>query len=243
MIIYKITNLINNKVYIGQTTRPLSSRWNRHLRDSVKLDYPLYRAMRKYGAENFYIEEIDKTNTKEELNKKETEWIINYGSMCDNKGYNSKSTDVRLETSRETKDKIGKKSKENWQNLEYRKKISNSQKTHYQNNSRAAEHSLRMKKLWKDNEYLTKALNSRKDREKNSISQGGAEFKVYRIVEYMGSLKNGNYNILKADFIGTWINQVQCGEYLKIDRRNISACLNGKIKQTHGYIFEKVKGE
>lgn len=61
MIIYKITNLINNKVYIGLTTKSLTYRWSRHLTEgrNLKNQKPLYRAIRKYGKGNFQIEEID----------------------------------------------------------------------------------------------------------------------------------------------------------------------------------------
>ena len=57
--IYKITCIITNKNYIGKSTIPISKRWNRHLRDSQKLDTHLARAMKLYGTENFFIEEID----------------------------------------------------------------------------------------------------------------------------------------------------------------------------------------
>ena len=73
MFIYKITNIANNKVYIGQTIRPVKKRFQRHLTDAIKckLDTHLARAIRKYGKENFIIEEIDTAQSQEELNKKE----------------------------------------------------------------------------------------------------------------------------------------------------------------------------
>lgn len=88
MIIYKITNKINNKVYIGQTTRTLKARFDRHIQDSIsnRLDTHFARAIRKYGKENFYIEQIDSANTQEELNKKEVYWIKYYNSI--KTGYN-----------------------------------------------------------------------------------------------------------------------------------------------------------
>ena len=59
--IYKIINDINDKVYIGQTSYSLETRFKEHLY-KVNLDRPLYRAMRKYGIDNFHIEEIVKIN-------------------------------------------------------------------------------------------------------------------------------------------------------------------------------------
>ena len=52
--IYRITNLINNKIYIGQTANKYpSKRWGCHKHEATSgNDKPLYRAMRKYGIEN-----------------------------------------------------------------------------------------------------------------------------------------------------------------------------------------------
>ena len=88
MWIYKITNIQNNKVYIGQTIRPIQQRFNRHINDALNniLDTHFARAIRKYGKENFVVEEIDKAQTQDELNKKEQYWINYYNSV--EEGYN-----------------------------------------------------------------------------------------------------------------------------------------------------------
>lgn len=88
MWIYKITNIQNNKVYIGQTIRPIKDRLNRHINDALNniLDTHFARAIRKYGKENFIIEEIDNANNQEELNQKEQYWIRYYNSTKN--GYN-----------------------------------------------------------------------------------------------------------------------------------------------------------
>ena len=88
MWIYKITNIQNNKVYIGQTIRPIQQRFNRHINDALNniLDIHFARAVRKYGKENFVVEEIDKAQTQDELNKKEQYWINYYNSV--EEGYN-----------------------------------------------------------------------------------------------------------------------------------------------------------
>lgn len=56
MIVYKITNTVNGKVYIGKTIRTLQRRWQEHLRASN--DMPISRAIRKYGVDNFTIEVV-----------------------------------------------------------------------------------------------------------------------------------------------------------------------------------------
>ena len=88
MWIYKITNIQNNKVYIGQTIRPIKQRFQRHCNDALNniLDTHFARAIRKYGKENFIIEEIDTAQTQNELNRKEQYWIKYYNSVLD--GYN-----------------------------------------------------------------------------------------------------------------------------------------------------------
>ena len=88
MIIYKITNNENGKVYIGQTIRTLEERFNRHKNDALNniLDTHFARAIRKYGKESFIIEVIDTANSQEELNQKEQYWIRFYNSV--NEGYN-----------------------------------------------------------------------------------------------------------------------------------------------------------
>ena len=72
MWIYKITNIQNNKVYIGQTIRPIKDRFNRHINDALNniLDTHFARAIRKYGKESFIIEEIDTASSQEELKSK-----------------------------------------------------------------------------------------------------------------------------------------------------------------------------
>ena len=88
MWIYKITNIQNNKVYIGQTIRPIEQRFRRHINDALNnvLDTHFARAIRKYGKNSFTIEQIDTASNQEELNKKEQYWIHYYNSV--NEGYN-----------------------------------------------------------------------------------------------------------------------------------------------------------
>ena len=96
MWIYKITNIQNNKVYIGQTIRPIEKRFQRHLNDALNniIDTHFARAIRKYGKENFLIEEIDSATTQEELDEKEVYWINFFDSV--NSGYNSNANKGRV---------------------------------------------------------------------------------------------------------------------------------------------------
>ena len=88
MFIYKITNTVNNKVYIGQTIRPIQKRFQRHLNDAINhnIDTHFARAIRKYGVDVWTVEQIDSATTQDELTLKEQYWIQKYNSVID--GYN-----------------------------------------------------------------------------------------------------------------------------------------------------------
>ena len=78
--IYKITNLINNKVYIGLTTETIEKRWKNHISCVGKIKRHLYNAMGKYGIENFTIEEIDRSDNFTILGELERKYIKEYRS-------------------------------------------------------------------------------------------------------------------------------------------------------------------
>lgn len=88
--IYKITNNINGKIYIGKTNFTIEKRWKEHCSDYKKETFekrPLYSAMKKYGIENFSIEEIEQIETPEFAAEREKYWIEYFGSFKN--GYNA----------------------------------------------------------------------------------------------------------------------------------------------------------
>ena len=87
--IYKITNLQNQKIYVGKTILPIENRWKQHIKDSQREHYekrPLYDAINKYGIKNFSVEQLEEC-LPEELNQKEQEWIAKLNSY--ENGYNA----------------------------------------------------------------------------------------------------------------------------------------------------------
>lgn len=92
--IYKIICLATGKLYIGQTLRTIEKRWKRHIRDAKKgSEHKFHRAIRKYGEENFTVEELlavsapTKKELKAQLDLLEIEYISRFNTR--EKGYNS----------------------------------------------------------------------------------------------------------------------------------------------------------
>lgn len=87
--IYKITNTLNDKVYIGQTIKTVQKRFTQHKNNSNKEYFSqivLYKAFNKYGIENFICEEIEEV-PNDKLDEREKYWIEYYDSYFN--GYNS----------------------------------------------------------------------------------------------------------------------------------------------------------
>lgn len=121
MIIYKITNLINNKVYIGQTKRSLSVRWTRHVADAKNRQTALSRAINKYGSCNFQIEPVIKCNSLEEMNHREKMCIRLFNSRIN--GYNILSGGENRDFDKETLKKISEANKIAWSNPLYKENM------------------------------------------------------------------------------------------------------------------------
>lgn len=90
--IYKFTCKNNGKVYIGQSLNiegRFKAHVNNHINKNLKGDYQtkFYRALRKYGIENFSFEIVEIVEDTKDLNEKEAYWIKQYKSFSD--GYNS----------------------------------------------------------------------------------------------------------------------------------------------------------
>ncbi len=118
-LIYKITNSINNKIYIGQTTRGFLERYSEYKSDfnnrSKSSNIYLYNSFLKYGFDNFKFEIIDTADTIEILNEKEIHYINKYNTTDRNFGYNlheggrnsllSEETKLKMSISRKGKPK------------------------------------------------------------------------------------------------------------------------------------------
>jgi len=123
MVIYKITNLVNNKVYIGKTCRNLSCRKSEHLYNMSRntRNNHLYNALKKYGVKNFLWESLqDNICTEENLNYLERMYLqehLEAGYILYNKkdggegGKHSEETKIKISMAHKKLNKSGFKHK------------------------------------------------------------------------------------------------------------------------------------
>lgn len=261
-IIYKITNLINNKVYIGQTVRPLQRRWNQHIIDAQNHKNEknhFHSAIRKYGKQNFKAEVIE-TCLEEQLNEKEKYWINFYDSY--NNGYNStlggdgmlkhEPVDINqvsdLINQGFTLEEISKKInvspkiisrqlKQNgvYEQLQKRIKINKNAKPVYQ---------------WDNVGNLINIFNSQMDVEqqlgfnhkaisqaiKNKTRSANFYWTFGEKPEYKHRI--AQYD-LQGNFIKYWKDTAQAGKILHLDPSSIGKCCRGQRYNCGGYIWKQ----
>jgi hypothetical protein len=114
-VIYRITNLINGKIYIGLSTN-LEKRLSSHRSSflGTRDRYPIHLAMVKYGWDNFIIEVIDSAFSEEELDYLEKYWIKFYRTIQKKYGYNLTEGGTCPAKTEESKRKQSKSMKEGY---------------------------------------------------------------------------------------------------------------------------------
>lgn len=109
-LVYKITNTINNKVYIGQTKQTLNRRKSQHKYHASlsKPKFVISRAIKKYGIDSFIFEILDYAKSNQELNIMEGKYIQLFKSYDKNFGYNVEklSDNNKIYVSQETRNKL-----------------------------------------------------------------------------------------------------------------------------------------
>jgi group I intron endonuclease len=125
MIIYKATNLINNKIYIGKTIRTLDDRRKAHIIESHNSKVYFHDAIRKYGENSFSWEVLTEADSESKLNVLEKFYIACYRKM----GVLYNLTDggdglSGYKHTEESKKKIGEAAKKVIKTDETRKKLS-----------------------------------------------------------------------------------------------------------------------
>jgi len=120
--IYKITNKINGKIYVG-SSKSIESRWKQHIYELNKGTHhsnKLQRAWNKYSEEDFKFEVIQIVNNESELFKYEQEWIDKTKCYEGKYGYNICDIAGMPISKNKIKDKV----KEEEKKQEYKNKIS-----------------------------------------------------------------------------------------------------------------------
>lgn len=109
MLIYKITNKINGKMYVGQTVQDLKKRWNSHCAKNNGC-IRLHNSIKKYGKENFEVKVLVRCSSIEEMNHRESYYIKLLNALSPN-GYNLTTGGKNKRLSEETKEKISNSNK------------------------------------------------------------------------------------------------------------------------------------
>lgn len=161
-IIYKATNKINGKIYIGQTTRSFDRRIAEHryyaLSGKGNATY-FHSAIRKHGQENFVWEIIAECNSLEELNKAEVEMVKKYDTFGN--GYNLDSGGkIRTEFrhTEEAKEKISKGNMGQKRTMETRNKMSKAHKGKVKSKVHCKNISIAKKGKKRSNEAIEKMI-------------------------------------------------------------------------------------
>ena len=222
--IYKITNVLTKKCYIGETLKSNPElRWNEHKRKIEKgIGCPaLQDAVRKYGIENFRFEVLI-ICFDEDRYRFEIEYIQKYNSMVPN-GYN-------LTKGGEGGGFYGKKHSAN-----VRQRISETCIRNYQNNPELLkEKSVKSKLLMNNSVIKDKITNSVLNSERcKTLKEQKLSFKDLKVKVLQLSLHNTiikEYNSIR-----------EAEEQTGIKANNISKVINYKRKTTGGFLWKKAE--
>lgn len=242
MIIYLVTNIINNKQYVGQTIQTIEKRWRCHQTKG----HALFCAIKKYGVHNFTIEQLDIANNIEELNIKEQEWIRKLNSVAPN-GYNLRlGGDSGGRHSNETKEKISKagmgrvvseKTK-----LLKREQMSGEKNPMFGKTPNLGKHHSEETKLKISTSGKGKKRSEETCKRIGESKKGVSGWKKGLTFGHESNRKNQfEFHVFNknGEFVGTWNNQRICAKDLNIPYKGISGCLNGVRPSHKGYVFNR----
>ena len=206
--IYKIKNKIDNKIYIGQTTQDLESRWKGHRKNSSNCRY-LKSALKKYGVENFEFKLVCITFDNQ-LDDMEIKYIEQYNCLVPN-GYNIRLGGNSGKHNEETKRKIGDTMKNKYKNGMVHSKLG---KHPSEETRKKLSEARKGKKL--SRETIDKAVMTRLKQRNRKIIQ---------------------YDI-HGNRLNSFDSCKEAGEYIGSTTSNISSCCLGKAKTSKGYIWK-----
>lgn len=247
--VYQIVNNVNGKIYIGQSSNT-EERWYRHSVDykRIKEKY-LYRAMRKYGFENFEFSILEENISLDNINAREQYWINSKNSMVPN-GYNmTNGGEGTFRTiTEETREKLRQSAKNQVITDETRKKMSDNQTRRFSN---PEERKIMSEKLKSNIEAMTKLSQRNSERLANMSASEKEEFEKKRIkglIDKKGKKLKGicletqqEYSFKSIREASKWIRENT--EFKKACHTNISKVTRGKIDYVYGYEWILINSE
>lgn len=226
MYIYLITNLVNDKKYVGLTIQEPSLRWSSHKNKSNNTPkYHLHHAMNKYGIDNFKFEVIDECKNLNELKESEKYWISEYNTF-NGDGYNmtsggegSKHTPKSIEKIRQAN--LGRKHTE-----ETKHKIRLIQLGH----TMSDDNKKALSKRNVGNNYSLGRKLTEEHKKKLSINNKGKNG-----IQCKNSVKVVQIDKVNGDEMVCWFSIRVVSDFLNIDRSCIIKCCKGNQKTSGGF--------
>ena len=226
-VIYKITNIVNGKIYIGQTTREngFDDRYKGGLEKTTHNKH-LKRAIKKYGIENFNIcKTFDIAFSKEELDIKEDCWISIYNSMNPKYGYNKQTGGSHGKPNSETRNKISISKQGKHCSEETKLKMS---KAHLgYNPTKETRELLKIINLGSNNPYAIKVICITTGKIFGSIKEGANYYNLKTSSGIIACCKNKRKSSGKLED-GTLLQWMYYEDYLKLTKEDLNNIL---IKQ------------
>lgn len=175
-VIYKHTNLINGKMYIGKTCQNVEDRYGSNGCGYKACPY-FYAAIKKYGWSNFSHEILYSGLSLDEANKKEAECIKKYNSTDKNIGYNIRtggdgfnSADSKaLWQNEEYANKVKETNRKNWSNPEYKERITSRMIESWKDPEKRKRRSQKAKERWANEEFHNKVVAAVKESCKRAV--------------------------------------------------------------------------
>lgn len=211
--VYMHTNEINGKKYIGQTSQTLKQRCGNNGKAYVGCPY-FYRAIIKYGWNNFKHEILFENLSFDEANQKEDEMIKFYNTTDKNNGYNLKGGGANPIPNTETRQLI-------------REKVSG------ENNGFYGKHH--------SPETLKRLSEAKKGKYKGNENPNYGKKHTQEAKEKMRTSRKGKHILqydLNGNFIKEWGYMSLAIKELHLDKRSLQRACKGILKTTGGYIWK-----
>lgn len=260
-IVYKHTNKINGKIYIGITSQKPNKRWQHGY--GYKDNQHFYRAIQKYGWDNFEHEILYEDIEEEIALSKEMELIELYHSNNPNLGYNKDNGGTIGKMTLESIEKVRQWHLGRELSEETIKKISESHKGiaagennpmygkhHTEETKRKLSESAKARTGWKHSEETKKKIGakhkgkivSRETREKLSKARTGKRYTEEQKLKLRGRNTISVAQLtLDGELVAIYPSIAEASRQLNIAEPLIVNCCKRKNKQTHGYVWRYAK--